>query len=58
MDTREWDCACICGNIWICFGEVDAGGVGFLSTTYSGEHNNLFANFGYVGIRGGLSLTF
>jgi hypothetical protein len=41
-----------------CFGEVDAGGVGFLSTTYSGEHNNLFANFGYVGVRGGLSLTF
>ncbi|MGA2787227.1 MAG: hypothetical protein ABSF60_06840 [Verrucomicrobiota bacterium] len=40
------------------FGEVDAGGVGFLSTTYSGEHNNLFTNFGYVGARGGLSLTF
>jgi len=41
-----------------CFGEMDAGGVGFLSTTYSGEHNNLFANFGYIGVRGGLSLTF
>ncbi|MGO9585202.1 MAG: hypothetical protein ACLP2Y_03195 [Limisphaerales bacterium] len=41
-----------------CFGEIDAGGVGFLSTTYSGEHNNLFQNFGYVGVRGGLSLTF
>ncbi len=41
-----------------CFGEIDVGGVGFLSTTYSGEHNNLFANFGYVGFRGGLSLKF
>ena len=40
------------------FGEIDAGGVGFLSTTYSGEHNNLFANFGYVGFRGGFSLKF
>jgi len=40
------------------FGEIDTGGVGFLSTTYSGEHNNLFQNFGYVGVRGGLSLTF
>lgn len=41
-----------------CFGEVDAGGTGFLSTTHSGEHNHLFENFGYVGVRGGLSLTF
>jgi hypothetical protein len=41
-----------------CFGEIDAGGVGFLSTTYSGEHNNLFQNFGYVGIRSGFSLKF
>lgn len=40
------------------FGEIDAGGVGFLANTYSGVHNNLFANFGYVGARGGLSLTF
>ncbi len=40
------------------FGEIDLGGVGFLPTTYSGEHNNLFANFGYVGFRGGLSLKF
>jgi hypothetical protein len=40
------------------FGEVDGGGTGFLSTTYFDAHNNLFANFGYVGIRGGLSLTF
>jgi len=41
-----------------CFAEVDAGGVGFLSTTHSGEHNHLFENFGYVGFRGGVSLTF
>lgn len=41
-----------------CFGEVDVGGVGFLSTTYSGEHNNLFQNFGYLGFRGGINLTF
>jgi hypothetical protein len=41
-----------------CFGEVDAGGTGFLSTTHSGEHNHLFENFGYVGFRGGLNLTF
>ena len=41
-----------------CFGEVDVGGVGFLSTTYSGEHNDLFQDFGYVGFRGGLSLCF
>ena len=40
------------------FGEIDVGGVGFLPTTYSGEHNNLFANFGYVGIRGGFTLKF
>ncbi len=40
------------------FGEIDVGGIGYLSTTYSGVHNNLFANFGYVGARGGLSLTF
>jgi hypothetical protein len=43
---------------WDFFGEIDVGGVGFLSTTYSGEHNNLFANFGYVGFRGGFSLKF
>ena len=30
--------------------EVDAGGVGFLSTTYSGEHNDLFQNFGYMDV--------
>ena len=41
-----------------CFGEVDAGGVGYLSKTYSGEHNNLFQNYGYVTFRGGLSWTF
>jgi outer membrane protein W len=40
------------------FGEIDAGGIGFLPTTYSGVHNNLFRDFGYVGARGGLSLTF
>ena len=40
------------------FAEMDIGGVGFLPTTYSGNHNTLFANFGYTGIRGGLSLTF
>jgi outer membrane protein W len=41
-----------------CFGEVEVGGIGFLPTTYSGEHNHLFGNFGYLGFRGGLSLTF
>ncbi|MGA2278925.1 MAG: hypothetical protein ABSG80_01330 [Verrucomicrobiota bacterium] len=41
-----------------CYSEFDVGGTGFLSTTYSGEHNNLFANFGYVGVKGGFSLTF
>ena len=41
-----------------CFGEMDIGGTGFLPTTYSGEHNNLFASFGYVGVKGGLSLKF
>jgi len=40
------------------FAEIDAGGVGFLPTAYSGNHNNLFANFGYTGVRGGFSLTF
>jgi hypothetical protein len=40
------------------FAEVSAGGTGFLSTTHSGEHNDLFENFVYVGFRGGLSLTF
>jgi len=40
------------------FGEIDVGGVGFLSTTYSGEHNDLFANFGYIGVKAGLSLRF
>ena len=40
------------------FGEIDAGGVGFLPNTYFDVHNNLFENFGYVGFRGGLSLTF
>ena len=40
------------------FAEVAVGGVGFLSTTHSGEHNDLFENFGYAGFRGGLSLTF
>jgi outer membrane protein W len=40
------------------FGEIDAGGIGFLSSTYSGVHNDLFRDFGYVGARGGLSLTF
>ena len=40
------------------FGEMDVGGTGFLPCTYSGVHNNLFANFGYVGVRGGLRLTF
>jgi hypothetical protein len=29
-----------------------------MPTTASGEHNNLFPNFGYVGIKGGLSLKF
>jgi hypothetical protein len=33
-------------------------GHGFLSTTDFGEHNNLFANFGYVGVREGISLKF
>ena len=41
-----------------CFGEFDVGGTGFLPSTYSGVHNNLFANFGYVGVRGGLTLKF
>jgi hypothetical protein len=40
------------------FSEVDVGGTGFMPTTSSGEHNNLFPNFGYVGIKGGLSLKF
>ncbi|HTY88124.1 MAG TPA: hypothetical protein VMB80_11710 [Candidatus Acidoferrum sp.] len=41
-----------------CYGEVDVGAVGYLSTTYSGEHNDLFQNYSYGTFRGGLSWTF
>jgi len=40
------------------FAEFDVGGTGFNPNTYFGVHNHLFANFGYVGGRAGLGLTF
>lgn len=40
------------------FAEFDVGGTAFLPDTYSGVHNDLFADFGYVGVTGGLSLKF
>ena len=40
------------------FSEVNLGGTAFASQTYSGIHNDLLANSGYIAARGGFRLKF
>jgi hypothetical protein len=40
------------------FGEADIGGTAFLSQTDQGFQNDVFANFGYLGVKAGLNLKF
>lgn len=40
------------------FGEFCGGGVGLVSPTGAGLDNNIFGNFGYVGVKAGFSVVF
>jgi hypothetical protein len=49
------------GRLWRrlrVFGEISVGGVVFHPRTYSGVDNDLFDNFGYVGVNAGFRLAF